>query len=335
MIRKMKVIGMQALFIAGFSRIAPAQSLSQTNLKVDLQNAVEYQEDVGDPSQFATKPNITPSNPPKNFGVATIIADIVAVNGQPAKGTYVGRSRQLDLSPTPTGAANSEAIADVTRAALREHVFEILQSDGTPVGTVMSVGFSGGSAPPGAPATEHANWTIVGGTGAFLGARGLVTGTGASSRTASMAEDPANRRINGGASYSLNLYLIPMEQPQIIQTPNGPAIAHSSDFTIVSSSKPAAAGEILSLFATGLGPTVPDVGLGVPFPSSPLSNANSPVTVTVNGETAEVLAAVGYPGAVDGYQVNFQVPGDAAKGVASVQVAAAWIAGPAVNITIQ
>jgi hypothetical protein len=94
--------------------------------------------------------------------VATIIADIVSVNGQPAKGTYVGRSRTVALSPTPTGAENSEAIADVTRTALREHVFEILQPDGTPVGTVMSVGFSGGPAPPGAPATEHANWTIGG-----------------------------------------------------------------------------------------------------------------------------------------------------------------------------
>lgn len=334
MTRKMKVIGMLGLFIAGFGGLAPAQSLSQTTLKVDLQNAVEYQEDI-DVSQFASKPNITPSNPPKNLYPATIIADIVAVNGQAAKGTYVGRSNSVILSPTPTGAGTSEAIADVTRGALREHVFEILQPNGTPVGTVMSVGFSGGPAPPGAPATEHANWTIVGGTGAFLGARGLVTGTGAASRAASMAEDPASRRINGGASYSLNIYLIPMEQPQIIQTPNGPAIAHSSDFTLVSSSKPAAAGEILSLFATGLGPTVPEVGLGLPFPSNPLSNVNSPVTVTVNGETAEVLAAVGYPGAVDGYQVNFQVPADAAKGVGSVQVTAAWITGPAANITIQ
>src|SRR5207248_114893 len=31
---------------------------------------------------------------------------------------------------------------------------------------------------------------------------------------------------------------------------------------------------------------------------------------------AEILAAVGYPGAVDGYQVNFRVPSDTAKGPA-------------------
>ncbi|HTX39112.1 MAG TPA: hypothetical protein VME43_29010 [Bryobacteraceae bacterium] len=43
---------------------------------------------------------------------------------------------------------------------------------------------------------------------------------------------------------------------------------------------------------------------------------NSPLTVTVNGEAAEVLAAVGYPGSVDGYQVNFQMPFDVRTGVA-------------------
>ena len=163
-----------------YGNVAMAQSLSQTTLKIDVQNAVEYQGDTGDLSQFASKPNITPSSPPKNFYVATVIADIVSVNGEAVKGTYIGRSRSVILNPVPAGTASSEAIADVTRAALREHVFEILQPDGTPVGTVMSVGLSGGPAPPGAPSAERANWAIVGGTGAFLGARGVVTGTGAS-----------------------------------------------------------------------------------------------------------------------------------------------------------
>jgi uncharacterized protein (TIGR03437 family) len=53
---------------------------------------------------------------------------------------------------------------------------------------------------------------------------------------------------------------------------------------------------------------------------------NSPVEVTVNGQDAEVLDAVGYPGAVDEYQ-NFRVPPDTAKGSATIQVSAAWITG--------
>lgn len=335
MIRRVTLCGMLVLFLLSYSNRAMAQSPSQVTLVVNVQNAVEYQDDIGTPSQYASKANITPSTPPKNFYVATALADIVSVNGQPAKGTYIGRSRSVILSPMPAGTATSEGIADVSRAALREHVFEIQQADGTPIGTIMSVGLSGGPAPPGAPSTERANWAIVGGTGAFLGARGLVTGTGASSRAASMSEDPANRRVNGGASYSLILHVIPMSPPLTVMTASGPAIVHSSDFTLVSPSKPAAAGEILSLIATGLGPTVPEVDLGLPFPSNPLATVNSPLTLTVNGEVAQVLGAVGYPGATDAYQVNFRVPPDAAKGTASIQVTAAWIPGPQVNINIQ
>ena len=51
-----------------------------------------------------------------------------------------------------------------------------------------------------------------------------------------------------------------------------------------------------------------------------------PVTVTVNGKAADVLAAVGYPGSADGYQVNFRMPSGAAKGSAIIQVSAAWVA---------
>ena len=62
---------------------------------------------------------------------------------------------------------------------------------------------------------------------------------------------------------------------------------------------------------------------------------NSPVEVTVNGKAAEVIGAVGYPGAVDAYQVNFRVPPDTAKGPASIQLSAAWILGAPVSIPVQ
>ena len=112
-------------------------------------------------------------------------------------------------------------------------------------------------------------------------------------------------------------------------------MVHSSDFSLVTSSKPAAAGEVLSLFATGLGPVTPGVNPGQPFPSSPLAAVNSPVEVTVNGKAADVLGAVGYPGAMDGYQVNFRVPADTQKGTATVQVSAAWIAGAPATFPVQ
>jgi uncharacterized protein (TIGR03437 family) len=118
-------------------------------------------------------------------------------------------------------------------------------------------------------------------------------------------------------------------------TPGGLAVTHSSDFSLVTASKPAVVGEVLSAFLTGLGPTKPSVDPGNPFPASPLAAVISAVGVTVNGKPAEILAAVGYPGSVDSYQVNFRVPSDATKDTATVQITAAWIAGPEVKMAIQ
>ena len=335
MTRTAKVAGM-ALFLAAVccSR-ALGQALSATTLIVDLENVVDYQADISDPSKFASNPGVTPSTgngtATGDFGLVTSLGDVRAVNGQPANGLYAGRTRVISATPTP---APGKAIADITRTAIREQVFEILKADGTPVGTIMSMGFSGGQPPPGAPSAERGNWAIVGGTGAFLGARGWVGGTGGAGRAASMAEDPANRRANGGTSLPFMLHVIPMSVPQIVTTANGPAVTHS-DFSLVTSSKPAAAGEILSLFATSLGPTVPAVDPATSFPATPLAIVNSPVAVTVNGKSAEVLAAVGFPGSVDGYQVNFRLPADIAKGSATIQMSVAWIPSAAVSISVQ
>jgi hypothetical protein len=310
-------------------------------LQIDVENFVEYQGDIADPAKFATTPNLTPSVQPKNFFVATVVGDIVAVNGQPAKGTVVARARATRLNPAGSAANGGPgaAIGDIQRVSIREQIFEILKSDGTPVGTIMAYGLAGGTPPPGAPlAQTGGNFAIVGGTGAFLGARGQYGGAASSvpaPRATSMAEDPSYRRLNGGGGQRFVLHIIPMFVPQVAVTAAGPAVTHSSDFTIVTASKPAAAGEVLSILASGLGPATLGVDPGQPFPPSPLAAVNSPVEVKVNGKAAEVLAAVGLPGVADGYQVNFRVPSDTARGPASIQISAAWIAGAPVSIAVQ
>ena len=330
--RTRKAIAAAVVLSALFGKSGSGQAPPPATLIVSLENVVEYQVDIDDISNYATNPNVTPSTGAGNFGVVTLLGDIVAVNGQPAKGLYAGRTRVISTTPTPHP---GQAIADITRTAIREHIFEILQADGTPVGTIMSLGFSGGQAPPGAPSAERGNWAIVGGTGAFLGARGSVGGTGGVARAASVAEDPANRRTNGGGKFPFILHVIPMFRPEVVSTPAGPAITHSSDFSLLNASKPAAAGEVLSAFVTGLGPTVPGVDPGQPFPDSPPSVVNSPVQVTVSGPSAEVLAAVGFPGTVDGYQVNFRIPPGTPPGPTTIQFTAAWIAGSVVTIPVR
>ena len=150
-----------------------------------------------------------------------------------------------------------------------------------------------------------------------------------------MMEDPANRRVNGGGKMSFFFQLLPEERPQVSAMATGPAIVHSSDWQPVSATNPAHAGETLTLFATGLGPVRAAINPGQPFPASPLAVVNSPVAVKVNGIDANVLYAGGYPGAVDGFQVNFTLPSGLAPGTASVQLAAAWIPGDAVMLPVR
>lgn len=120
-----------------------------------------------------------------------------------------------------------------------------------------------------------------------------------------------------------------------MSAPRIAAVTHSSDFTQITASKPGAAGEVLSIFASGLGPTRPSVGTGQPFPSSTLAPVDSLVEVRVNGRSAIVYGAVGFPGAVDGYQVNFRVAADSAKGMAVIELSAGGVAGPPVRVMIQ
>jgi hypothetical protein len=322
----------------------PALGQTPSILKIEIQNLVFYEVDTSDASRFGTSPNVTPSGlscTAQSFGGhlgnrVVGLGDIVAVNGQPAKGTYVSSGVTICLSPTPVP---GQPIADVSTGPMVYETYEILQPDGTPVGTIMANGLRVAAPSPPGPAAGTFNSAIVGGTGAFVGARGQAGNAngnlGGVPGTRSIIEDPGMRRTNGGAHVVFTLYVIPLSRPEIATTPNGPAIVHSSDSSPVSFSKPAAPGEILSLLATGLGPTRPGVDPGQPFPADPLAVVNSPLQVTVNGKVAEVLGAVGLPGAVDGYQVIFRMPPDIEKGPLPIQISAAWIAGPFVSIPVQ
>ena len=309
-------------------------------LQIEIANVVGYVEDTSDVSKFATESKVTPSGPVRNFAFQEHLADIVAVNGRPVKGVLVRNVRLAALRTAPTP---GQGIADVIRTGVTTDTFEILNDDGTLIGAFAGAGpfQAGTSAAPGI-------FSVTGGTQAFLGMRGQYAPSPIPGvptiRAASVTEDPANRRVNGGGRLRLNFQLLPQTRPEIVFTSSGqapnstggsPAVVHSSDFTLVTAANPAKAGEILSLFAKGLGPVRPSLEPGQLFPASPLAVVNSPLDVLVNGTGAEVLAAVGYPGSADAYQVNFRVPPGAARGTATLQVIAAWIPGATVVVAIQ
>jgi len=306
---------------------------------VDVENFVVYIYDLTDYSKLATDQSRTISplgsqaGGLKAFTPLIGIADIVAVNGLPAKGTWVTRGIVLNLR---TSALSGQAIADTIRNNITDQVFEILQADGTPVGTIMASELGFGAPPPGAPLTSIGNnKAITGGTGAFLGVRGQMGfSEGGGIRIASVSEDPANRRIHGGGTTRHLIQLIPASRPEILSTSAGPAIWHA-DFSPVTARRPAKTGEVLIVRATGLGPTRPGIESGRAFPVDGIQQVNSPIAVLVNGRQAEVLNAIGWPGLADTYRVDFRVPDGTAAGMPGIQLSAAWVPGTPVSIPVQ
>jgi hypothetical protein len=342
---------------SGVAQTAPAPPPAPVVLKIQLESFVNYFNDVTDWTKLAANPNQTTlSGSTPNFAQSIDVADIVSVNGEPVKGVFTERRIQYKrtVSPTP-----GQFIADSVSSAIQDRFFEILKLDGTPIGNFVVTGMGGAIPAPGTPTViADGNFTIIGGTGAFMGARGQAGGldepssTGA--RNASMSEDPSNRRVFPSGHRLMVLQVIPLTVPAVVQTANGPAVVHGADFSQVTTAKPAKPGEILSLLATGLGPAQPacqsaggtggtstacagvtGIEPGDPFPSSPLAIVNSPVEITVNGQPAQVQYAGGYPGTTNTYQVNFVVPAGTATGSASLQLTAAWISGTAVTIPVQ
>ncbi len=337
-----------------FAQPAPPQT---TTLTIQITNFVNYFNDTTDWTKLAANANQTTlAGSAPNFSQSLDVADIVSVNGEPVKGVFTERRTQYKRTVTPTA---GQFIADSVSSAIQDRFFEILKLDGTPIGNIMVTGMGGAVPAPGTPTViQDGNFTIIGGTGAFMGARGQAGGldepssTGA--RNASMTEDPSNRRVFPNGHRVMVLQIIPLAAPAVVQTANGPAVVHGADFSLVTAAKPAKPGEILSLLATGLGPAQPAclsaggtggtstacagvTGLnpGDPFPSSPLAVVNSPVEITVNGQSAQVQYAGGYPGTTNTYQVNFVVPAATTTGAASLQLTAAWIAGPTVTFPVQ
>jgi hypothetical protein len=273
----------------------------------------------------------------KTFSSFIGLADIVRVNGTPVRGTWSIRATTTNYTPN---AQPGLAVADTTRNFFVDWIWEIQQADGTPIGTIMATGMGFGPPPPGSPAglspTAASTMAITGGTGAYLGIRGQagfsqITVTG---RAASVDEDPSMRRILGGGTRSFLLTLIPLAPPTILSNGVGPLVLHSSDFSQVTAASPARPAEILSILATGLGPTNPGGDPGQPFALSPQALVNSPLAATLNGSPADVLYAGGYPGTTFAYQINLRLPASAQPGVATLQITSAWQPSAPVQVPI-
>jgi uncharacterized protein (TIGR03437 family) len=226
-------------------------------------------------------------------------------------------------------------IADTNRFGMAEFQVEILREDGSPIGSIFMQGQNFGTPTPGAPAASNSGaFAVVGGTGAFFGARGQATAaparTGGGARNTSVLEDPSLRRSRPGGGQRLMIQLIPASVPEIAQV-------YHADFTPVTANAPARPGETLIVLAKGLGATTPALEPGAVFGAEPLAVASAPVRVQINGAGSGVstLNQVGWVGTSDSYRVDFRLPDDTPSGTATLRLRAAWAWGSEFRIPVR
>lgn len=122
-----------------------------------------------------------------------------------------------------------------------------------------------------------------------------------------------------GISDNFNLTILPTA-PAVFRVNVGdegrPSVVRASNGLVTTPSNPVRRGDTLTIYATGLGRTSPEVSPGERSPSSPLAGVVTPPIVTLGGVPMEVTFAGLTPGQVGVYQINVVVNQQAPTGLA-------------------
>lgn len=122
-----------------------------------------------------------------------------------------------------------------------------------------------------------------------------------------VAPGPQTITVTSGSTNSTAFSItVAAMAPAVYSDPNT-GIVKASDYSQIGAGNPAAPGDIVLLYATGLGQTTPVMQTGVPYTSGTIANT-SPVTVMIGGQSATVVYSVAAPGFAGLYQIAARVP---------------------------
>jgi uncharacterized protein (TIGR03437 family) len=106
-------------------------------------------------------------------------------------------------------------------------------------------------------------------------------------------------------------------------------------FNLVTSSNPARRGNVVQIYANGLGPVTNPPASGEVTPAEPLSATRVAPTVTIGGRPAEVLFSGLAPYNVGLYQINLRVAADTPTGLQPVVITSNGIQSKAANVPVE
>jgi len=136
--------------------------------------------------------------------------------------------------------------------------------------------------------------------------------------------------VNSGLALALpDTITITQVSPGLLNFPQ------PADFSSIAPDSPAKAGESIHLYLVGMGATSPTVASGAAAPGAPFASASVQPVVTIGGSMAAVSFAGLTPGAVGLYQIDVDVPADAAPGDARVTVTQNGNASNTITIPVQ
>jgi uncharacterized protein (TIGR03437 family) len=138
---------------------------------------------------------------------------------------------------------------------------------------------------------------------------------------------------SNGPSAATNV-TIASPAPAIFADGSGRGFVTHQGFDLVLPGNAARAGELLILWATGLGQTTPAVSTGQILDFTTRANT-APVTVTIGGQNAPVVYSVAAPGFAGLYQIGVTMPSGVAAGNASVVVRMGTASAASVNMAVQ
>ena len=212
---------------------------------------------------------------------------------------------------------------------------------GTIFGVHLSVNLEGVVAASSIPLPTHVQSTTVTVNGYLAPIIAVVNVDGSEQINFQMPWEVAGQSTvsvvvdNGVASNAAVTVPIFAAQPGIFSGDgiNG-AIEHLNG-TVVTTANPAAPGEYVVVFATGLGPVSPAIASGAAAPVSPLSNTTFIPTATIGGINAPIVFSGEAPYFVGLNQINLQVPSSAPSGSQDLILTANGVAAKSVKIAIQ